>query len=259
MMTLPRSLARLLPAIVVCASSGLAPARAAAQAPAATLDAESRFTMALQQMRDGRVEAAIEEIKRAIKDDSKNPYFHKGLGVAYMQIGSHDKAIDAFRKALDLNPYYTDVRNDLGTALVLAGKRDEGKREYLTAFNDPTYNTPEVAARNLAQAAFEEKSWDEALRWYRTAAQRNPKYSPAWLGLADVYVVLGRPEEAVAQLQAAQREMPDSIEVRLGYGEACYRAGRLSDARSALEDVARKDPAGPTGRRAVELLKNFPH
>lgn len=257
-MTLLRSLARLLPAAVLCVAPGPALARSADQAPAATLDPESRFNMALQHMRDGQAETAVDEIKRAIKDDSKNPYFHKGLGVAYMQLREYDKAIDAFHKALELNPYYTDVRNDLGTALVFSGKREEGKKEYLTAFNDPTYNAPEVAARNLAQAAYEDKNYDEALNWYRTSAQRNPKYSPAWLGLADVYVVLGRPEEAVAQLQAAQRELPDSIEVKLGYGDVCYRAGRLGEARSALEEVARKDPAGPAGRRAVELLKNFP-
>lgn len=257
-MTLPRSLARSFTAVALLVAAHAASARAADKPSAPGLDAESRFQVALQQLRDGRAAAAVEEIKLALKDDAKNPYFHKGLGVAYVQLRDYTRAIEAFRKALELNPYYTDVHNDLGTALSFAGRREEAKREFLLAFNDPTYNTPEVAARNIGQAAFEAKAYDEALEWYRTAAQRNAKYSLAWLGLADVYVALGRPEEAVLQLQAAQRELPDSLAIQVAYGEACYRAGRLGDARTALEAVAHKDPAGVAGRRAVELLKAFP-
>ncbi len=224
----------------------------------AAFDAETRFNMALQHLREGRAEMAVEEMKRAIKDDPQNPYFHKGLGMAYLQRREPAKAVDALRKALELNPYYTDVRNDLGLALLLSGRREEGKTEFLTAFNDPTYNSPEVAARNLGQANFEEKKYDQALNWYRTAVQRNPKYTDAWLGVADVHVVLGQFDEAVAQLQAARREAPDSVALQLGYGDVCYRAGRFAEAREILADVARKDPAGSAGRRALELLRQFP-
>lgn len=257
-MKLSRCRAHMFTAAAVAVVAVSAARLAADQAPP-PLDAESRFQVALQHLRDGNAGMAVEEIKRAIKDDPKNPYFHKGLGVAYVQLQDYDKAIGSFRKALELNPYYTDVHNDLGTALSFAGKRDEARREFLVAFNDPTYNTPEVAARNLGQVAFEERKYDDALNWYRTSTQRNPKYSLGWLGMSDVYLALGRPEEAVLQLQAAQREVPESISVRLAYGDACFRAGRFGDARSALEDVARKDPAGAAGRRAVEMLKSFPH
>ncbi len=234
----------------------LTPAQAADQTSA--VDAETRFNSALQHLREGRAEMAVEEMKAAIKDDPKNPYFHKGLGMAYMQRREPGKAVDSLRKALELNPYYTDARNDLGLALLLSGQRAEGKAEFLAAFNDPTYNSPEVAARNLGQANFEDKKYDEALRWYRTAVQRNPKYTDAWLGVADVHVTLGQFEEAVTQIQAARREVPDSLALQLGYGDVCYRAGRFAEAREALEGVARKDPAGSAGRRALDLLRQFP-
>ncbi len=255
-MTVSRRVPALLLSVFLSALLPTPSARAADQPSA--LDAESRFNMALQHLREGRTEMAVAEIKLAIKEDGKNAYFHKGLGMAHLQRREFDKAVEALRKALELNPYYTDVRNDLGTALILSGRREEGKKEFLTAFNDPTYNAPEVAARNLGQAHFEEKQYEQALNWYRTSTQRNPKYADAWLGLADVYVVLGRADEAVAQMQAAQRELPDSVSVQLGYGEVCYRAGRLSEARDSLEGVARKDPAGSAGRRALELLRRFP-
>ena len=235
-------------ALWLCASS------LAAQAP---LDPETRFTIALTHLREGRLQMALDEMRRAIKDDPKNPYFQKGLGLAYMQQRDFDKAVEAFRKALELNPYYVDVRNDLGTALVLQGKREEGKKEFLTAFNDPTYNAPEVAARNLAQACFEEKDYQQAYNWYHTSALRNPKYVDAHLGQADALLAMNQAEQAVSLLQGAARDLPDSLQIRLGLGDALYRSGRFGEARQELEAVASKDPTG-LGRRAADMLKHLP-
>src|SRR5688572_18652313 len=128
--------------VVISASAG-------AQTPTANSDAEARFNAGLTHLRDGRPKLALEEFQQAIKQDPKNPYFHKGLGLAYATLKRFEDAVGAFRKALALNPYYTDVRNDLGMALVLAGGaerdpsrrkafRQQGKAEFLAAFNDPT-------------------------------------------------------------------------------------------------------------------------
>ena len=41
-------------------------------------------------------------------------------------------------------------------------------------------------------------------------------------------------------------------------GEAYYRAGRFTEAKARLEEAARRDPVGASGRRATELLKHLP-
>ena len=115
--------------------------------------------MGITHLREGRVDLAIDAIKQAIKVDPKNAFFYKGLGTAYPAKQKWNDAIDAYRKALELNPYFVDVRNDLGTALILSGKRDEGKKEFLTLFSDPTNPTPEMTARNLGQCYLEEKNY----------------------------------------------------------------------------------------------------
>ena len=233
-------------------------AAAWAQTPSANSDAEARFNAGLTHLRDGRPQLALEEFQRAIKQDPKNPYFHKGLGLAYATLKRFDDATSAFRKALELNPYYTDVRNDLGMALVLAGKRQEGKAEFLAAFNDPTNPTPEISSRNLGQAYFEEKNYAEAANWFRSSLNRNKAYPDAYLGLADALVALGRPEDASTTLETGASEVPTSTAIQLALGEAYYRAGRFSDARARLEDARRKNPTGADARRAAELLKHFP-
>ena len=235
----------------------LSATEAAAQMPPST-DAEARFNSGLTHLRDGRPKLALAEFQGAIKQDPKNPYFHKGLGLAYATLKRFGDAADAFRKALELNPYSTDVRNDLGMALVLSGKRQEGKAEFLAAFNDPTNPTPEISARNLGQAYFEEKNYAEAANWFRSSLNRNKEYPDAYLGLSDAFVALGRAEDSMTTLETGAREVPASTSIQLSLGEAYYRAGRFADARARLEEARKKDPTGPAARRAAELLKHFP-
>ncbi len=231
-----------------------AAAVAGAQAP----DPEVSFNAGLSHLREGRPALAVEEFRKAVRQDAKNAYFQKGLGQAYLALGKYDDAVSAFRKALELNPYYTDVRNDLGTALILSGRRNEGLSEFLAAFNDPTNPTPEISSRNLGRAYLDGKSYPEAINWYRTSVGRNKSYPDAYLGLAEALMATGRTDEAVATLETAARECPQSADVLMTLGEAYSRVGRFGEARTRLEEARRKDPGGPVGRRAAQLLQQFP-
>jgi len=237
----------------VLSAASLAPARAQSSP-----EAEMRFSTGVMHLREGRVDLALEEFKKAVKEDDKNPYFQKGLGLAYSAKRQWKPAIEAFRRALELNPYYVDVRNDLAAALIGSGDREAGKKEFLAAFSDPMNPTPEISARNLGQAYFEEKNYPEALNWYRTSVGRNKDYTDAYLGLADALSAAGRNDEAVAQLEAALAELPDDAAIQLALGQALLRAGRYGEARTALEAVLGRDPAGPYGRAAAEQLKSVP-
>jgi len=237
----------------------LAPAWAEADDNAATASAgENQFNVGLDHLRVGRLDLALEAFQGAIKESPKNPYFYKGLGITYLRLRKGDEAIAAFRKALELNPYYVDVRNDLGSALLVAGKREEGKKELLAAFNDPTNPNPEQTARNLGQAYLEEKNYSQALSWFQTSVQKDPKYAMAHLGVADTLVAMGRLDDAIRQLEAATKAIPDALTLTSALGQAYYRAGRFGEARPLLEQIAAKDPAGAEGRRAVDLLSKFP-
>jgi Tfp pilus assembly protein PilF len=244
---------RALPVLLLLLTAAAA-APAAAQSP----DAEMSFNSGLTHLREGRPQLALEEFKKAVKGDPKSPYFQKGLGLAYTQLQKYDDAVEAFRKALQINPYYVDVRNDLGTALMLSGKRTEGKAEFVAAYNDPTNPSPDLSARNLGQAYLEEKNYTEAANWFRSSINKNKALVDAQTGLAEALLGLQRPEEAVPVLETALKDKPGDLSLLLGLGDAYYRAGRFTEARARLDEVVKKDPVGPAGRRASEMLKHFP-
>ncbi len=84
-------------------------------------EAELQFSTGVMHLREGRLDLALDAFKRAVKSDSKNPYFQKGLGQAYAAKREWAPAIAAFRKALELSPYYVDTKNDLGYVLIMSG------------------------------------------------------------------------------------------------------------------------------------------
>jgi len=246
---------------------GLAASAAAQSSP----EGELVFNTGLTHLREGRTDLAIDAFKKAIKADAKSPYFHKALGVAYLQYADRcppsdkkcrssrlEEAVSAVSKALELNPYYTDARNDLGAALLALGRREEGRQEWLRAYEDPMNPTPELSARNLGQAWFEEKNYVQAESWFRTAVKRNPSYVDAQIGLADALILQNRQREAMTQLEGAAEETPGSPALLLALGQVYLNAGRFEAARARLEEAAAKDPGGPAGRRAAELLRSVP-
>jgi Flp pilus assembly protein TadD len=221
-------------------------------------DAEMRFSTGVMHLREGRVDAALDEFKRAAKVDPKNPYFQNGLGLAYAAKREWKDAVAAFRKALELNPYYADAKNALGYALIMSGDREGGKREILAAFSDAMNPTPEISAYNLGRAYLEEKNYTEAVNWLRTSLNRNREYSEAYLLLAETLMASDRADAAVAELEAGVKAVPTDPGLQLGLGRAYFKVGRFSDARARFEEALKLDPAGPAGRAAAEQLKALP-
>ncbi len=234
-------------------------------------DAEMRFGAGVRLLRDGFPDRALVEIQDALKKDPKNAFYLKGMGVAYSQLADKcrpadtscrtdylKKAVDAAQRALLVNPDYVDVRNDLGIALLRLGKRTDGKAELAKAFGDPQCPTPEVTAWNLGQAFLEEKEYGEALTWFQAAQNKNKSLAASYVSIADVLLSTDRAEAAVAQLEAGLKETTGNTMVQLALGDAYLKVGRFQDARSAFEQVVKKDPAGLSGRQAVEKLKGLP-
>jgi len=221
-------------------------------------DAELRFSTGVMHLREGRVDLALEEFKRAAKEDPKNPYIQNGLGLACAAKREWKDAIAAFRKALELNPYYVDAKNALGYALIMSGDREGGKQELVAAFSDAMNPAPEISAYNLGRAYLEEKNYAEAIKWLRTSLNRNPTYSDAYLLLAETLVASDQIGAAVLELETGVKQVPADAALQLGLGKAYYKVGRFSDARARLEEALKLDPAGPSGRAAAEQLAALP-
>lgn len=233
-------------------------------------EAEIRFGAGVRLLRDGFPERALIELEAALKKDPQNAFYLKGMSVAYSQLadkcrpddsgcrnGHLKKAVEAAQKALVANPDYVDARNDLGIALLRLGKRTDGKAELAKAFADPQCPTPEVTAWNLGQAFFEEKEYNEAMTWFQAAQNKNKTLAASYVSIADILMIQGQTDAAILQLETGMKEASGNTAIQLALGDVYLKAGRFQDARATFEQVIKKDPAGPSGRRAIEKLKGI--
>lgn len=106
-------------------ASGQIDAALANYARAVTLEpdsvfAHSRYGQLLRRV--GRLEEAVREFREVLKRDRSFSGVHNELGIALAQLKRHDEAIAVFRTAVSLFPDQVDLRENLGRALLQAGR-----------------------------------------------------------------------------------------------------------------------------------------
>jgi serine/threonine protein kinase/lipoprotein NlpI len=104
-------------------------------------------------------EQAIQAYKRAISLQPKLDEAHNRLGVIYFHIGLLDKAWGETEKALEINPANTNARFRFGVISIYRTKYEDA----LTLFKSiPRETNPALVDRNIATALFQLGRTDEA-------------------------------------------------------------------------------------------------
>jgi tetratricopeptide (TPR) repeat protein len=159
------------------------------------------------------------------------------------------KALEYFRKAVQLDPDYALAYVGISSATALAEREDihtdTRRKEAFEALERAKSLAPdssEVHAGLANHYFFWKMEWEKAEPEYREAISLNPNYSTAhhWYGEALCY--LGRFEECFPHFQRALEIDPLSLAIISDLGRAYYFAGRYDDARKQLEKGIDLDP-----------------
>jgi tetratricopeptide (TPR) repeat protein len=73
--------------------------------------------------------------------------------------------------------------------------------------------------------------------WYTLALELNKKESRAHLGLGEVYLATGKPQEAVGAYEQALTVDPRMVEAQVGLGRAYYKAQRFDKAIASFQEA----------------------
>jgi Tfp pilus assembly protein PilF len=105
------------------------------------LTAEEHINLGYLYEKQGKLDLAEEEYKKAIRKDKKNYLAYFNLGNIYAQRGEYEKAERQYRKALKLKED-PDVLNNLAYVLSKQGKKEEALlyiKKALEMKDDPSY------------------------------------------------------------------------------------------------------------------------
>jgi tetratricopeptide (TPR) repeat protein len=85
-------------------------------------------------------------------------------------------------------------------------------------------------------------NYDNAIGYFETAANRNPRRADAWVQVGFCKVKQGKTDEALRAYRQALELKPDSEEIHNKMGDAYYYAGRLTEAIASYTRAASIKP-----------------
>jgi tetratricopeptide (TPR) repeat protein len=136
------------------------------------------------------------------KKNLRDTYETHGLiGNAYLRQGRLDEAMEELRRAVDLRPSYARGHNDLGIAYERVEREEDAVAEYREALRwMPDFAE---AHHNLAGILAAQGRTDEAVEHYERALQIQPDLAEGHYYLAIILLSRGQAEDGIAHLRKA--------------------------------------------------------
>lgn len=131
----------------------------------------------------GNYTAALDKLKRAVAQDSSLTAAHASLGFVYQTLGDAERAERHYRRALELEPNESSLKNNFAAFLCSLDRVDEAEKLFLEAVRDPRYATPEAAWTN-AGTCVKRKDAAKSERYLREALKLRPDYREALAQMA---------------------------------------------------------------------------
>jgi tetratricopeptide (TPR) repeat protein len=123
-------------------------------------------------------------------------------GIALEEQGKPKEAIEQYKKAIAIYPYFAVHFSNYANALADLHRYSEAVAQYQKAVE----LAPDFAAAysNMADALSKQKNYREAERACKNALRVDPGYVPAMTNLAEVFLAQARPKEARTVLSQAR-------------------------------------------------------
>ena len=176
--------------------------------------AVSNVRLGVGYLQQGKVDAALEKIKRALEVEPDYPEAHSSIALVYQQLGENEKAEEHYKTALEFLPEDGIINNNYATLLCNVGKPLEAEPHFLKAINNRRYRTPAQALENLGSCLMQVPDLDKAEKYLRQALRLNPKLPGALLQMVRVGLERKRYMSSRAYLQRYQevaRMNPQSL------------------------------------------------
>ena len=164
---------------------------------------EAVTTLAILYTDEGDTAHAL-QVLSSVPDAGRSAKLYSALGAAYEQRKEYKNAIDAYKKAIQLD------RDNLD------------------------------AIRGLAENLLNDGQTDAALDQYKIIADANPEDAQTYLRLAEIYRRQGKYDLALENLKKADTMVPDSLEVPYNMAAVYQSQGRYDEAAKLLQDLVKK-------------------
>lgn len=202
-------------------------------------EAEAYYEQGKKYLEAKEYTKAIEAYKKAIALQPVSAAY-KDLGNAYSSLKQYSEAVAAYKQAVRLKPDNAVALFGLGLAYIELEQYENA----VTALREALRLKPADADYNhqLGNAYFYLKRSPEAVVAYKQAIRLLPNYPEAYYGLGGTYLLLKQDENAVAAFREALRLKPDFAQASNQLGNIYFRLKQYPDALIAYQQAIRLKP-----------------
>ncbi|MDP3260301.1 MAG: tetratricopeptide repeat protein [Thermodesulfovibrionales bacterium] len=180
----------------------------------------------------GNPQKAIEAFTKAIKLNPNNEKFYVFRGNAYGEVGNNNQAVKDIAKAIKLNPKYAKAYVSRANAYLRSGSYQQAVKDYSMAVKLSPKHEEAYCYRGVAYGALGKEQ--QALEDFSHAIKLNPEYEKAYFYRGLAYAESGNYHKALEDFNKA-------VELNPGDSEAYFNRGRvyglLGDTYKAVEDI----------------------
>jgi Flp pilus assembly protein TadD len=206
------------------------------------LTATDWFEQGVKFYGSGNFKEAINAYNRAIELNPQYAEANIGRGLAYEDLGNFQQAINDFSKAIELKPRSAEAYYRRGAAyyrLVVYGGADDKSGNFQRAINDLS-KTIELEPRNIEAYSGRGLAYDK-LGNYQQAVNDFTKTTQLDPQNASAYIKLGLAYGNLGNYQQAINAYSKAIKVFPKYSEAYYRRGaaylKLNNEQKGIADI----------------------
>ena len=185
-------------------------------------------------------EKALEAYAKALELDPEYVYAYNGRGNAYKALGEYEKAVSDYDRALELDPEHVNAYNGRGNTYQALGEYEKAVSDYDRVLElDPEYVHAYNGRGNTYQALGE---YEKAVSDYDKAIGLDPEYVIGYYNRGNAYQAVGKYEEALADYSKALELDP---KYEYAYNNRGNTYDSMGDYEKAIEDYTQAIQINP--------------
>lgn len=220
---------------------------------------------AREHFREGNYKIAESILQQLLLSEMKSPEVFHMMATIYYDQGKFNKAIKTFRRALQIDPSFTDASVGLSIILNDLGRYEEGRQVFVDAqaalarkSRDPDpYSQEKIAVKHdeLGELYFQHKLYEEALEQYTRALTLSSRKAELKMKAVECFIKMGDELRAIKELKHIAQEYVQFAPARLKLGLLYFNSKKTAEAVEQWELVLLRDPEHPAALRYLKMAQ----
>lgn len=213
------------------------------------------YQVGVNYLNNNQILEAIQLLESAVSQDNGNFRYQHALGLAYSMNGDLEKAENALKAALAINPNDSESYNLLGSVYVDMERYDDAIDSFKRVIRDKNYSQPKFPYYNMGVALRRQGRLSEAVAAFQRAVSIDPEFYRVYISLAEIYKDNNDYKHALHFFKKAEPGFGENVDLLYQIGHAFFKLRQFDQAKSYLAQVSILFPPPQIDISTQEMLR----